>query len=116
MKEVSASLITIHLEFEVYDPEMEGVLDTKEKAMLWLYAFILMLVAAFMSGNTVGLAAISRLDLELKQEVGTKEEKRQANKISRVINNHHWMLCTLLILNAAALESLPIVLEKLMSP
>ena len=75
-----------------------------------------MLIAAFMSGNTVGLAAISTLDLELKKEVGTKDEKRIANRISRVISNHHWMLCTLLFLNAAALESLPIVLEKLMPP
>jgi metal transporter CNNM len=33
-----------------------------------------------------------------------------------VVSNHHWMLCTLLIINAAALESLPIVLEELMSP
>jgi metal transporter CNNM len=33
-----------------------------------------------------------------------------------VIDHHHWMLVTLLLSNAAALETLPIFLDNLVSP
>jgi CBS domain containing-hemolysin-like protein len=69
-----------------------------------------------MSGLTVGLASIDKLDLELKKAIGTPSEQKSARTIEKVVARHHWMLCTLLLLNAAAMEALPLFLDKVLSP
>lgn len=69
-----------------------------------------------MSGLTVGLASIDKLDLEIKLAIGTESEKQSARVISKVVHHHHWMLCTLLLCNAGAMEALPLFLDKLLSP
>jgi metal transporter CNNM len=73
-----------------------------------------MVLAGIMSGLVVGLASIDRLSLE----IAAKQSKRMeasAKNIFKVIDHHHWMLVTLLLLNAACLETLPIYLNKAMS-
>jgi hypothetical protein len=63
-----------------------------------------------MSGLTVGLASIDRLSLEV-DSMDNPEVKRMTERIFPVIDQHHWMLVTLLLCNAAALETLPIFLD-----
>jgi len=73
-----------------------------------------MVLAGIMSGLVVGLASIDRLGLE----IAAKQSKRMeasAKNIFKVIDHHHWMLVTLLLINAACLETLPIYLNKAMS-
>ena len=65
-----------------------------------------------MSGLTVGLASIDRLGLEIDAK-GNVEAKKAAEKIFPVIDKHHWMLVTLLLCNAAAVEALPLSLDRL---
>jgi len=65
-----------------------------------------------MSGLTVGLASINRLSLEIDAEKD-KEVEKKAKKIFNVIDRFHWMLVTLLFCNAAAMEALPLALDKL---
>lgn len=65
-----------------------------------------------MSGLTVGLASIDRLSLEIEAR-GDEKAKKQADKIFPVIERHHWMLVTLLLCNAGAMEALPLALDKL---
>jgi len=67
-----------------------------------------------MSGLTVGLASIDRLALEIDVEAN-KVAKREAEKIFHVIDKHHWMLVTLLLCNATAVEALPLCLNKLVT-
>jgi len=81
---------------------------------MWLYigiCLLLTLLAGFMSGLTVGLASIDKLDLECKLAIGTEAEKKSARVISKVVHHHHWMLCTLLLCNAASMEALPLFLD-----
>lgn len=55
--------------------EPEEPLTTGE---MWIYIGIclfLTIVAGFMSGLTVGLASIDKLDLEIKEAIGTESEK-----------------------------------------
>lgn len=66
-----------------------------------------------MSGLTVGYLSIDDLVLELKSRTGTELEKYYANKLLPVINNRHWLLVTLLICNATAMEALPIFLQRI---
>ena len=82
----------------------------------WSICVFLTLLAGCMSGLTIGLASIDKLDLEIKKAIGTPSEKKSAITIEKVVAKHHWMLCTLLLLNAAAMEALPLFLDKLLSP
>ena len=67
-----------------------------------------------MSGLTVGYLSIDDLVLELKTTTGTEEEKIQAVKVLSILSQRHWLLCTLILSNAAAMEALPLFLNKLM--
>ena len=61
---------------------------------------------------TVGLASIDRLGLEIDAKASASA-KKATEKIFPVIDRHHWMLVTLLLCNACALEALPICLDEL---
>jgi len=67
-----------------------------------------------MSGLTVGYLSIDELILELKMTTGSDEEKTQANIVLPILHHNHWLLVTLLLMNAAAMETLPLTLNKLM--
>jgi metal transporter CNNM len=69
------------------------------------------LFAGCMSGLTVGLMSIDELELKMKLAQGTDEEKRQAFRVLRIIKDHHLLLVTLLIANACAMETLPLLLD-----
>lgn len=80
--------------------------------------------AGLMSGLTVGYLSIDKLDLEIKAAIGTREEKRQVRTylqrfhlfyqaaiILPILKQHHFLLVTLLLSNAFAMEALPIFLD-----
>lgn len=73
----------------------------------------LVLFAGCMSGLTVGLMSIDELELKMKLAHGTVEEKTQAFKVLKIIKNHHLLLVTLLIANACAMETLPLLLDRM---
>ncbi|XAR54632.1 hypothetical protein NMG60_11029856 [Bertholletia excelsa] len=82
----------------------------------YLYAGIscvLVLFAGIMSGLTLGLMSLGLVDLEILQRSGTSIEKKQAAAILPVVQKQHQLLVTLLLCNAAAMEALPIYLDKL---
>ncbi|KAJ4955009.1 hypothetical protein NE237_011792 [Protea cynaroides] len=85
----------------------------------FLYAGIscfLVLFAGIMSGLTLGLMSLGLVDLEILQRSGTSTEKKQAAAILPVVQKQHQLLVTLLLCNAAAMEALPIYLDKLFNP
>ncbi|KAL7119195.1 hypothetical protein ACP275_02G048700 [Erythranthe tilingii] len=75
----------------------------------------LVLFAGLMSGLTLGLMSMSLVDLEVLAKSGTPKDKQHAAKILPVVKNQHLLLCTLLICNAAAMETLPIFLDSLVT-
>jgi metal transporter CNNM len=70
------------------------------------------LFAGVMSGLTIGLASIDRLLLEIDSR-SDPEAGRMSKRIFPVIDKHHWMLVTLLLCNATAMETLPLFLDKM---
>ena len=66
-----------------------------------------------MSGLTVGYLSIDELVLELKIKGGTEEEKGMAKVIQEILSSKHKLLVTLLISNAAAMEALPLFINRL---
>ena len=61
----------------------------------------------------MGLLSLDTMKLRIKARVGNESEKRAAEKILSLVENHHLLLCTLLIFNSAANEALPIFLDEL---
>ena len=68
-----------------------------------------------MSGLTVGYTSIDPLQLEIKLQNGTEQEKMEAKKIMPILKNKHLLIATLLLGNALAMESLPIFLDSIFS-
>ncbi|XP_009342173.2 DUF21 domain-containing protein At4g14240 isoform X1 [Pyrus x bretschneideri] len=69
--------------------------------------------AGIMSGLTLGLMSLGLVELEILQRSGSPTEKKQAAVILPVVQKQHQLLVTLLLCNAAAMEALPIYLDKL---
>ncbi len=69
--------------------------------------------AGAMSGLTVGYLSIDDLVLELKTQTGSDEEKEYAKQLLPILSRRHWLLVTLLVSNAFAMETLPICLGKI---
>ncbi|XP_058069660.1 DUF21 domain-containing protein At2g14520-like isoform X2 [Magnolia sinica] len=76
---------------------------------------LLVLFAGMMSGLTLGLMSMSIVDLEVLAKSGTPQDRKHAAKILPVVRKQHLLLCTLLICNAAAMETLPIFLDSLVT-
>jgi metal transporter CNNM len=66
-----------------------------------------------MSGLTVGYLSIDDLVLELRSISGSDVEKDHAAKVLPILANRHWLLVTLLLMNAFAMEALPLYLDKI---
>lgn len=69
--------------------------------------------AGLMSGLTLGLLSIDPMQLNVLKSAGTESEKRAAKRIEPILKNHHLLLVTLLLMNALAMESLPLFLDKM---
>eukprot|EP01038_Epipyxis_sp_PR26KG_P006396 gene6396-8807_t len=69
--------------------------------------------AALAAGMTIGMLSLDSLKLRIKLDVGTEQEKTAAKNILPLIENHHFLLCTLLLFNSVANEALPIFLDSL---
>jgi len=62
---------------------------------------------------TVGYLSIDDLVLELRSKNGTDEEKQYAEKVLPILAKRHWLLVTLLLMNAICMEALPLFLDKI---
>mmetsp|Transcript_8716 Transcript_8716/g.22479 ORF Transcript_8716/g.22479 Transcript_8716/m.22479 type:complete len:488 (+) Transcript_8716:128-1591(+) len=84
--------------------------------MFWVYlavCVVVVLFAGLMSGLTLGLLSFEEVDLLVLMKSGTETQKRHAARIMSVFRNQHWLLVTLLLCNAVAMEALPIFLNKI---
>lgn len=85
----------------------------------WLYVamcLFLTLMAGLMSGMTLGLLSLDKVELEVLLRSGTLKEQRYARKIIPLISNGHRLLVTLLLYNAIAMTALPLFLDELTDP
>ncbi|XP_061370702.1 DUF21 domain-containing protein At1g47330 isoform X2 [Gastrolobium bilobum] len=85
----------------------------------WLYLVVivgLVCFAGLMAGLTLGLMSLGLVDLEVLIKSGRPQDRIHAAKIFPVVKNQHLLLCTLLIGNSLAMETLPIFLDALVPP
>ena len=81
-----------------------------------LFVYLIFLLLGLMSGLTMGLLSLDSTTLKVLTEGGTASEKKHAKRILPLVKRHHWLLCTLLLANAAAVEAMPIFLDRISSP
>ncbi|XP_045198084.2 uncharacterized protein LOC123552470 [Mercenaria mercenaria] len=96
----------------------ESKLSYNDKSF-WIYLAIyvaLVLAAGLMSGLTMGLLSLDMMTLKVLRDGGTLKEKKHARKILPIIKRHHLLLVTLLLGNAAAVEAMPIFLDRISDP
>lgn len=70
--------------------------------------------AAMAAGLTTGLVSIEPLEMAVKLRSGTAEEKKHAARILPLVEQHHFLLVSLLLFNSMASEALPIFLDNLL--
>ena len=76
-------------------------------------SIVMVMLAGLMAGCTMGLLSLDALTLKLKALEGSAAERSYANAILPVLSNHHRLLVSLLLCNAAANEALPIFLDAI---
>jgi len=98
-------------EYEVVSDEEE--LSSKLMAVYIALCCFFVVFAGLMSGLTLGLLSLDTIHLQILQQSGKPHEKKYAKKILPLLKTRHLVLVTLLICNAAAMEALPIFLDRL---
>jgi hypothetical protein len=66
-----------------------------------------------MSGLTIGLLSLDYVSLQVLKNSGEPHERVYAARIIPLVRHKHLLLVTLLLCNAAAMEALPIFLDKM---
>ena len=84
---------------------------------LWLNIFgclVCILCVAIISGLFLGLLTLDPLDLRILLKVSiSDEEKNHAKTLLPIVEQHHLVLVTLLLMNGIAYETLPIFMNHL---
>lgn len=62
------------------------------------------------------MLSIDMMTLKVLEEAGSAKEKKYAKRIFPVVKRHHLLLVTLLLANAAAVESMPLCLDRVSDP
>lgn len=64
----------------------------------------------------MGLLSLDLMTLKVLRDGGTPKEKKHAERILPIVEKHHLLLVTLLLANAAAVEAMPIFLDRISDP
>ena len=82
-------------------------------ARYFAYAYV---STGLMSGLTMGLLSLDITTLKVTRDGGDPKEQRHARRILPLVERHHLLLVTLLLANAAAVEAMPIFLDRVSDP
>lgn len=72
--------------------------------------------AATAAGLTMGLMSMDLMNLQILLNSGTPVERFHASRIIPLVEKHHLLLVSLLLVNACCNEALPLFLDELMHP
>ena len=92
-----------------------AMLSWEEYTIYSVTCFVLVCTGGLMSGLNIGLLSIDQMGLEMTLATGTDRDKAMARRVLPIVRKHHWLLATLLIINAGAMEALPIFLDRMVS-
>ncbi|KAL0484166.1 DUF21 domain-containing protein [Acrasis kona] len=93
--------------------EEEQVLTWYQYIIYASISFLLVCAGGLMSGLTLGLLSLDQMSIKILKKTGSEQEKKYASRLFPILKHHHWLLVTLLLWNAAAMEALPLFLNKI---
>ncbi len=70
-------------------------------------------MAALMTALNIGLLAQDPLSLEVLSKTGTPREKKYASRIRSLLTRQNWCIAALLVMNAVAVEVLPLFMDHM---
>jgi len=96
----------------------EGQEDENESFNVFTFnlfmSFACVVLAALAAGLTMGLVSLDPLELAIKMHSSVDEhERKQCAKLLPIVEDHHRLLVTFLLLTSIANESLPLFLDQL---
>jgi len=91
-------------------------LQTYEIILFASICFLLVIIGGITSGLNVSLLSIDETKINIFQNSDNLEKRKMIKKLKPIIIDRHFLLVTLLVANAGAMEALPIFLEKLVQP
>jgi hypothetical protein len=94
----------------------EHDLTPSQRIMFMTISVGLVIAAGLMSGLTLGLMSMDLVELEVLKRSGTAKEQKYSAAIYPIVSNQHFLLVTLLLCNACAMEALPLFLDRLADP
>jgi len=94
----------------------EEELSSSEVFLFWMLSVTCIVVGGVMSGLNIGLFGIHTLALTLRKETSEGEEHEKIESVERLLSQEHWLLVTIVLLNALSMEALPIFLDRLCGP
>lgn len=98
------------------DDDCKFYTPTCDPESFWMFlgiSLVLICAAGMMAGLTMGLLSLDMLNMRILELEGTDLQKKQAKQVLPILHQHHFLLVTLLLVNAGANEALPIFLNKL---
>ncbi|PRW32510.1 Metal transporter CNNM4 [Chlorella sorokiniana] len=91
-------------------------LSANERLWMACISVLLVVFAGLMAGLTLGLLSLDKVDLQVIKRSGTPQEVWLAERVEPVVAAPHFLLATLLLCNSAAMEALPLFLDRLFNP
>jgi CBS domain containing-hemolysin-like protein len=76
----------------------------------------LLVVAGILSGLSMGLFTLDPMNIEILRRSGPPAVRKQAAAVAPLVKRHHLVLVTMLLIQAAATEALPLFLDRLVGP
>jgi CBS domain containing-hemolysin-like protein len=74
------------------------------------------ITAGCMSGLTLSLFSLDENYLQSVSAGPNRTLAKRAERILELVQNPHWLLITMLVMNAAAVETMPLILDELINP
>lgn len=92
---------------------MSTEFEISEEWPIYLVLSILCVVGiAFAAGMTLGFFSIDPMKLKIKAELGTAEERANAETILSLLRDKHRFMCSLLVFNVFCGEILPVFMDN----
>ena len=91
----------------------EGEIDGSDFTFNLIAVIVCIACGACAAGLTMGLLSLDGLKLKVKVVTGSEEEKKSISRLLPILEDHHFLLCVLLLFNALANEAMPLFLDHL---
>lgn len=84
--------------------------------ILVLASISLIILSGICAGLTLGLLSLDANDLEILKRSSNESDARAVAKVEPLIRKPHVLLVSLLLINSACMEALPLLLDRLLDP